>query len=110
LYSIYLLFCLKKISNDIEKLLSVCDHSKQIIFKADSMRADGYVLSDVMAQFDKDHKMMGKSTFAMQLRLVSMVYSDPDAKIQTPEEYANRIHAGRVQGILEARQQQKNSK
>ena len=43
-----------------------------------------------------DHKMMGKSTFAMQLRLVSMVYSDPDAKIQTPEEYANRIHAGCV--------------
>jgi len=61
-------------------------------------------LSDVIARLDKNHKINGKSTFAMQLRLTSMVYSEPMAKIQNPQEYARQADARCTRAISGSKQ------
>ena len=91
-------------ANQNDKLRDICDYTRKVIFTAASMRADGHALSDVIARLDKNHKINGKSTFAMQLRLTSMVYSEAMAKIQNPQEYARQADARCTRAISGSKQ------
>ena len=92
-------------ANESDKLRDICDYTREVIFTAASMRVERHALSDVIARLDKNHKINGKNTFAMQLRLNSMVYSEALAKIQNPQEYARQAHVRCVQAISGGNQQ-----
>jgi len=104
LFVLVLMLSLATKANESDTLRDICDYTREVIFTAASMRADGHTLSDVIARLNKNHKINGKSTFAMQLRLTSMVYSEPLAKIQNPQEYARQANARCTRAISGSKQ------